>query len=67
MLICKHCKRNELLEYLECNNCGEYIHIGCLKSSNATDMLLGDVFFIFICKDCNVSEEDYIERDKIAW
>ncbi|KAK6630607.1 hypothetical protein RUM43_014592 [Polyplax serrata] len=67
MLACKYCMKDKPVEYLECNGCGDCVHIKCLKGCKIPGGLLGDVFFIYTCGDCNVNGTDYLERDKIAW
>lgn len=59
--------QEKLVEYLECSHCGEHIHLKCLKGCEIPSGLLGDVFFVYTCGDCNVNGIDYLERDKIAW
>jgi len=53
---------------LECENCHCFVHIACLKNNALPTNLLGDTFFVLVCKNCStIPRTEVVKRDKVNW
>ena len=53
---------------LECENCHSLVHIVCLQNKALPTNLLGDTFFILVCRNCStIPKSEVIKRDKVNW
>ena len=53
---------------LECENCHSLVHIACLQNKALPTNLLGDTFFVLVCKNCStIPKIEVIKRDKVNW
>lgn len=54
-------------DFLRCLKCLTSVHVSCLKSSPDKGMLLGDIFYDFICKLCGPAGTEEFKRRKLQW
>ena len=53
---------------LVCENCHSLVHIACLQNRALPTNLLGDTFFVLVCKNCStIPKIEVIKRDKVNW
>ena len=53
---------------LQCESCQEVVHIACLQNKALPTNLLGDSFFILVCKKCStIPKTEVVKRDKVNW
>ena len=53
---------------LECENCQALVHIACLQNKALPTSLLGDTFFVLVCKNCStIPKIEVVKRDKVNW
>lgn len=54
---------------LKCNDCDSFVHFNCLTENVRISecILLGDVFYKFICKSCSPSGLEIVSKEKLAW
>ncbi|KAJ8957659.1 hypothetical protein NQ318_017551 [Aromia moschata] len=68
--ICKYCAENLRIcedEGLECSTCRSHVHVRCLKRGSVPGGLSGDLFFTFICQECDSSNSEVFSRNKLSW
>lgn len=69
--LCKYCNSpcdSYNKPALKCSGkCNTKVHLVCLKSQGVPSSIVGDVFFEFICMECNSSMEESIIREKLSW
>ena len=53
---------------LECENCQDLVHIACLQNKALPTCLLGDTFFVLVCKNCStIPKIEVVKRAKVNW
>ena len=68
--ICQTCLQSvdSVSSRLQCENCQELVHIACLQNKALPTNLLGDTFFILVCKKCStIPKTEVVKRDKVNW
>ena len=53
---------------LECEACHCFVHITCLQNKALPTNLLGDTFFVLICRNCStIPRSEVVKRDKVNY
>ena len=68
--ICQTCLQSvdSVSSRLQCESCQELVHIACLQNKALPTHLLGDTFFILVCKKCStIPNTEVVKRDKVNW
>ena len=69
-LLCQTCSGaiESVSSRLECETCHCLIHIACLQNQALPTNLLGDTFFVLICRNCStIPRSEVVKRDKVNW
>ena len=67
---CQTCKQSvdSVSSRLQCESCQDVVHIACLQNKALPTHLLGDTFFILVCKKCStIPKTEVVKRDKVNW
>lgn len=67
---CKYCSKiiiTYMMDWFQCNLCGEKIHRSCLKRLSTPGAFHGDIFFTFTCIFCASTDSEILLRDKMPW
>ena len=70
LISCQTCHQSVDLvsSRLQCESCQEVVHIACLQNKALPTNLLGDSFFILVCKKCStIPKTEVVKRDKVNW
>ena len=68
--ICQTCNQSvdSVSSRLQCESCQDLVHIACLQNKALPTNLLGDTFFVLVCKKCStIPKTEVVKRDKVNW
>ncbi|XP_031623177.1 cysteine-rich protein 2-binding protein [Contarinia nasturtii] len=54
-------------DFLECEECEQYVHVRCLRRPGTPGDFVGDIFFKFTCVSCTNNAKETFEREKLPW